>query len=77
MKGVVDCNVNFPNIAMTEFTAWNSTDVQRYRAAGLGLKDDLSYIRGSHTMKFGFSFQTRTPTASASRTSPAARTSAF
>ena len=24
MKGVVDCNVNFPNIRMTEYTSWNN-----------------------------------------------------
>ena len=53
----VDCNVNFPNIGMTEYTAWNSTTYNGTEQPGWAMKDDLSYIRGSHTMKFGFSFQ--------------------
>ena len=78
MKDVVDCNVNFPNIGFTEFTGWNSTAYNGTEQPGWGMKDDLSYIRGSHTMKFGFSLPgPERRTASASRTSPAARTSAF
>jgi hypothetical protein len=57
MKGAVDCNVNFPNIGLTEYTSWNSTTYNGTEQPGWALKDDLSYIRGSHTMKFGFSFQ--------------------
>ena len=57
MKGAVDCNVNFPNIGMTEYTAWNSTTYNGTEQPGWSIKDDLSYIHGSHTMKFGFSFQ--------------------
>jgi hypothetical protein len=57
MKGAVDCNVNFPNIGLTEYTSWNSTAYNGTEQPGWAMKDDLSYIRGSHTMKFGFSFQ--------------------
>jgi hypothetical protein len=56
MKGAVDCNVNFPNISMTEYTGWNSTAYNGTEQPGWAMKDDLSYIRGSHTMKFGYSF---------------------
>jgi hypothetical protein len=57
MKGAVDCNVNFPNIAMTEYTGWNSTAYNGTEQPGWSIKDDLTYIRGAHTMKFGFSYQ--------------------
>jgi hypothetical protein len=59
MKNVVDCNVNFPRVNFTEFSAWNSTAYNGTEQPGWGLKDDLSYIRGSHTMKFGFAFQSQ------------------
>ena len=57
MKGVVDCNVNFPVINYTEFSSWNSAAYNGTEQPGWGFKNDLSWIRGSHTMKFGFSFQ--------------------
>ncbi|HYO81850.1 MAG TPA: TonB-dependent receptor [Bryobacteraceae bacterium] len=56
MKGVVDCNVNFPSIRFTEFAQWNSTAYNGTEQPGWSVKEDLSWIRGSHTMKFGFSF---------------------
>lgn len=56
-KNVVDCNVNFPQVRFTEFSNWNSSAYNGTDQPGWGLKDDLSYIRGSHSMKFGFSFQ--------------------
>jgi hypothetical protein len=59
MKGAVDCTVNFPNIGFSEFTSWNSTTFNGTEQPGWGLKEDLSYIRGSHTMKFGIAFQSQ------------------
>jgi hypothetical protein len=56
MKNVVDCNVNFPNMRFTEFSQWNSAAYNGTEQPGWSIKDDLSYIRGSHTMKFGFVF---------------------
>jgi hypothetical protein len=56
MKGAVDCNVNFPGFTFTEYAAWNSTAYNGTEQPGWALKNDLSWIRGAHTMKFGFSF---------------------
>jgi outer membrane receptor protein involved in Fe transport len=49
----VDCNVNFGNVTFSEFSGWgtsadNGTDQPRWT-----LRDDFSYIRGSHAFKFG------------------------
>ena len=57
IKNVVDCNQNFPTINFTEFTSWGSSSYNGTDQPGWGIKDDLSYIRGSHTFKFGFQHQ--------------------
>jgi hypothetical protein len=57
IKNAVDCNQNFPVISFTEFTTWGSPSFNGTRQPGWGLKDDLSYIRGSHSLKFGFQHQ--------------------
>jgi len=57
IKNVVDCNQNFPTINFTEYTGWGSASYNGTNQPGWALKDDLSYIWGRHTMKFGFQFQ--------------------
>ncbi|HTM52197.1 MAG TPA: TonB-dependent receptor [Bryobacteraceae bacterium] len=57
IKNVVDCNQNFPTINFTEFTVWGSTSYNGTDQPGWGIKNDLSYIRKSHTFKFGFQHQ--------------------
>ncbi len=57
MKNVIDCNQNFPTINFTEYTSWGSASFNGTEQPGWGLKDDLSYIRGAHTFKFGFQHQ--------------------
>jgi len=57
IKNAVDCNQNFPGISFTEFTSWGAVSYNGTRQPGWGIKDDLSYIRGSHTFKFGFQHQ--------------------
>ena len=59
IKNSVDCNQNFPTINYTEFTAWGSSSYNGTDQPGWGLKDDLSYIRGKHTFKFGFHHQSQ------------------
>ena len=59
MKGAVDCNVNFPNISFTEFTGWGATTYNGTEQPTWAIKDDLSYIRGKHTFKFGYAFQSQ------------------
>ena len=57
IKNVIDCNQNFPTINFTEFTNWGSSSFNGTEQPGWGLRDDLSYIRGAHTFKFGFQHQ--------------------
>jgi len=52
----VNCNTNMGNVSFTEFSSWgaaadNGTDQPRRT-----WKDDLSYLRGSHSLKFGFTY---------------------
>jgi len=57
MKNVIDCNENLLAIEMSDFTTWGAVSYNGTEQPGWGLKDDLSYIRGSHTLKFGFQHQ--------------------
>lgn len=57
IKNVVDCNQNFPTINFTEFSTWGAASYNGTNQPGWGLKNDLSYIRGRHTFKFGFQYQ--------------------
>ena len=57
IPNVVDCNVNLPNITFSEFTGWGSTAYNGTEQPMWSIKDDLSFIRGSHTMKFGYAFE--------------------
>ncbi|MEX2262359.1 MAG: TonB-dependent receptor, partial [Bryobacteraceae bacterium] len=57
IANVIDCNQNFPTINFTEFSAWGAPSYNGTEQPGWGLKNDLSYIRGSHTLKFGFQHQ--------------------
>lgn len=57
IKNVVDCNQNFPTINFSEFSTWGSASYNGTDQPGWSLKNDLSYIRGSHTFKFGFQHQ--------------------
>ncbi len=59
IKNAVDCNVNFPNISFSEFTGWGSTAYNGTEQPMWSLKDDLSYIRGAHSMKFGYAFESQ------------------
>ena len=52
----VDCNVNLGNVSFSRVPGWggaadNGTEQPRW-----AIKDDFSYIRGSHSLKFGFTY---------------------
>jgi hypothetical protein len=59
MNNVPDCDVNFPVATFTEFNGWGSTSFNGTEQPLWSLKEDLSYIHGSHTLKFGGSFQSQ------------------
>ncbi len=58
-KNVVDCNVNFPGVTFSEFAGWGGVTYNGTEQPLWSLKEDLNYIRGSHTFKFGYSFQSQ------------------
>ena len=58
IKNVVDCNQSFPTINFTDgLTGWSSSSYNGTDQPGWGLKDDLSWVKGKHTLKFGFQHQ--------------------
>ena len=49
-----DCNVNFPQINFGDtFTSWGSQDTNTQGSVNWELRDDLTWIKGRHTFKFG------------------------
>ncbi len=59
MKNVPDCNDNFVAAEFSEFNSWGSTSYNGTEQPLWSMKEDLHYISGSHTWKFGFSFQSQ------------------
>jgi hypothetical protein len=59
IPNAVDCEVNFPVISFTEFTSWSTSANTGTEQPMWALKDDLSYVRGAHTMRFGYAFQSQ------------------
>ncbi len=59
MKNVPDCDVNFPVATFTEFSTWGSTSYNGTEQPLWSIKEDLSYIHGAHTFKFGGAFQSQ------------------
>ncbi|MFN3326412.1 MAG: TonB-dependent receptor domain-containing protein [Bryobacteraceae bacterium] len=58
-KNVVDCDVNFPGVTFTEFSTWGGVSYNGTEQPMWALKDDLSYIKGKHTLKMGYAFQSQ------------------
>ncbi len=59
MKNVPDCDVNFASATFTEFSTWGTTSFNGTEQPLWALKDDMSFIKGSHTLKFGGAFQSQ------------------
>src|SRR5579885_3922558 len=59
IKNVVDCNVNLPNVSFTEFSAWGGSADNGTEQPQWSIQDDLSYVHGSHTFKFGYAFESQ------------------
>jgi hypothetical protein len=49
-----DCNVSFGNVSFTEFSAWGTAADDGTDQPRITWKDDLSIIRGPHSVRFGF-----------------------
>ena len=59
LKNAVDCNVNLANVSFTEFSGWGGPSYNGTEQPLWSIKEDLNYIRGAHTMKFGYAFQSQ------------------
>jgi hypothetical protein len=59
VPNVIDCNVNFPRVLFSEFTGWGGTSFEGTDQPLWAMKDDLNYIHGKHTLKFGYDFQSQ------------------
>jgi len=57
IPNAVDCNTNYPNVTFTEFTGWGATADNGTEQPMWAIREDLSFIRGAHTLKFGYDFQ--------------------
>jgi Carboxypeptidase regulatory-like domain len=56
IPNAVDCNTNFPNLSFSDETGWGSTAYNGTEQPNWSIKEDLSWIHGAHTFKFGYAF---------------------
>ncbi|MBK9167077.1 MAG: TonB-dependent receptor [Bryobacterales bacterium] len=59
LPNVIDCSRNFPLLTFTEFSQWGGNANNGTEQPLWSIKDDLSWNRGKHSLKFGFSFQSQ------------------
>jgi Carboxypeptidase regulatory-like domain len=59
IPNVVDCNVNFPNLIFGDISNWGSTAYNGTEQPSWSLKEDLSYVFGSHNLKWGYAFESQ------------------
>ena len=56
MKNAVDCNDNFPRLTFSEFSGWGATSYNGTEQPMYSIKNDLTWIKGKHSLKFGFAY---------------------
>jgi len=56
IPNVLDCNQNMGAITFTEFSGWGATSYNGTKQPRFTVKDDVTFIRGSHTIKTGFTY---------------------
>ncbi len=56
IPNAVDCNQNFGAIQFTELSTWGAASYNGTKQPRLTVKDDVTLIRGSHTIKTGFTY---------------------
>jgi hypothetical protein len=56
IKNAVDCNQNMGAITFTEFSSWGAASYNGTKQPRFTVKDDVTFIRGSHTIKTGFTY---------------------
>jgi len=56
IPNAVDCNQNFGIVSFSEFATWGGSSYNGTEQPRFSIKDDVTIIRGSHTVKSGFTF---------------------
>jgi hypothetical protein len=56
IPNAVDCNQNFGIISFSEFATWGGSSYNGTEQPRFSIKDDITFSRGSHTIKSGFTF---------------------
>src|SRR5262245_13230724 len=56
LKHAIDCDVNFPVVSMDGYTTWGSSANNGTFQPLFSIKNDFSYLRGRHNLKFGYNF---------------------
>ena len=56
IKNAVDCNQNFGAMTFSEFSTWGATSYNGTKQPRFTVKDDVTLIKGSHTIKTGFTY---------------------
>jgi Carboxypeptidase regulatory-like domain len=56
IPNAVDCNVNMGAITFSEFSTWGGTADNGTEQPRISVKDDITFVKGSHTWKTGFTF---------------------
>ncbi len=56
IPNAVDCNQNFGIVSFTEFATWGGSSYNGTEQPRFSLKDDLTLVKGEHTIKSGFTF---------------------
>ncbi|RPI10401.1 MAG: carboxypeptidase regulatory-like domain-containing protein, partial [Acidobacteriales bacterium] len=59
IKGAFDCTINFPIIEMSGYSSWGGSAWNGTEQPLWSIKEDLSHIRGQHSLKFGYSYQSQ------------------
>ncbi len=56
IPNAVDCNQNFGIISFSEFSTWGGSSYNGTEQPRFSIKDDLTLVKGTHTIKTGFTF---------------------
>jgi hypothetical protein len=56
LRGAIDCNKNLGQVTFTEFEGWGNAAENGTKQPRLTLKNDLTMVVGSHTVKTGVTF---------------------
>ncbi len=56
IKNAVDCNQNMGILTFSEFSTWGAVSYNGTKQPRFTVKDDVTFIKGSHTIKTGFTY---------------------